>query len=620
MQLNLQKIFLLFLILFSKQVVGQVKFTVSVSPTLIGKNDFAQLKLTIENGNNVERINPPDLKDFDIQSGPNEETGMTSINGNVKKYYSQNYIIKPKTNGTFTIPFTSAIVDGVTYKSNSVVLKVSIKATLGNNTNLTPLGGLDMFVEPKQESVFKDYILKKGENIVEKIKKNMFVRVDVNKTSCFVGEPIVATYKLFTRLKSESNIIKNPSFNSFSVVDMEQQNGQNYQTEKINGREYNVYTIRKTQLYPLQAGTFTLEEAEVENVIHFIKEEYIKNREQNFFDDFGQNPLPPEALEDYKIVLKNNMVNITVKPLPLTTMPSNFKGAVGNFGINASLEKTTFSTDETGKLKILLAGEGNLQLITAPEIKWPNRIETFEPKFLENIEKNTVPVSGTKMIEYPFTTDSIGTFIVNTISFSFFDSKIGKYKTIYTKPITFTVTKGNGKKQAIASQNATAKKNWLTSFFANRKIVIVAIALLIGFVLFFWLRKDERKTNAAIDTKANEEIKRKEIEEKLQLKNKDWLVQSKNYLNANDEINFYKTLNVELNEFMLYKTGLDKSSFNKKNITDWLDENKISVNTVNQYQQFVSELETYLYNPFAEKKSMQLMCDEGRELIQLLSV
>jgi BatD DUF11 like domain len=620
MLLRLQKTFLLLFILCSQQLIGQVKFTATLSPNLIGKNDFTQLKLLVENGNNIEKIIAPDFKDFDLQSGPNEETGMTSINGNVKKYYAQNYILKPKTNGTFTIPFATAIVDGVAYKSNAVVVKVSIKATLGNNASPTPLGGLDIFAEPTQEPVFKDYILKKGENIAEKIKRNMFVRVDVNKTSCFVGEPIVATYKLFTRLKSESSITKNPSFNGFSVVDMEQPNALNYTTEKINGREYNVYTIRKTQLYPLQAGTFVLEEAEVENTIHFIKEDYLKNREQNFFNDFGQTPLPAEAVEDYKIILKNNAVNITVKPIPTVAMPSNFKGAVGHFTIDALLEKNSFTTDETAKLKVVLSGEGNLHLLTAPEIKWPSFIETYEPKFTEDLFKTTVPISGTKTAEYPFTTDSVGSFTLDTISFSFFDTKTGQYKTIYTRPIHFTVTKGTGKKQIQVTPTDSNNKNWLSSFFASRKMVIGVIAVLLLCVLFFWLKRDERKTNEELATKKNKEIEENELQQKMQLANKDWLSKTKNCIDNNDETNFYTVLNEEVNEFMLYKTGLDKSTSTKKNIVDWLDENKVSVVTANQYQQLINELETYLYNPFAQKKAMQEMYNTARDLVAALSL
>ncbi len=69
--------------------------------------------------------------------------------------------------------------------------------------------------QPEQE-----YILKPGEKLSEKIKKNIFVRVEADKTSCYIGEPLVVTYKLYSRLKSESKVTKRPSLNGFSVYDM----------------------------------------------------------------------------------------------------------------------------------------------------------------------------------------------------------------------------------------------------------------------------------------------------------------------------------------------------------------------------------------------------------------
>ena len=95
----------------------------------------------------------------------------------------------------------------------------------------------------------------------------MFLRVEVDKQSCFVGEPLVATYKLYTRLKSESNMTKNPSFNGFSVLDLQLPNDMSSTVEKYEGKEYNVYVIRKVQLYPLLAGELELGIAEIENTM-----------------------------------------------------------------------------------------------------------------------------------------------------------------------------------------------------------------------------------------------------------------------------------------------------------------------------------------------------------------
>lgn len=616
MLLYLQKTGLIFLFFCCKLSFAQVKFTASISPTTIGKNDFAQLKLSVENANAVEKISTPNFKNFSLQSGPNQESGMTSINGVVKKYIALVYIIKPKNVGTFTISPTTAIADGKEYTSNAVTLNVTNATTNTTPNNTTPFGLLDVFTEPTQETVFKDYIIKKGENPADKVNKNMFVKADVSKTTCFVGEPIVVTYKLYTRLKSESNIVKNPSFNGFSVVDMEQPNSMNYQSEKINGREYNVYTIRKTQLYALQPGIINLEEASVENIVHFVKDEYLKANQQNIFDNFGEVSLPADAYEDFKIILKNNPIAITVKPLPINNVANNFKGAVGSFAINATINKAQFTTDETCQLTIQLSGQGNLQLITTPDVKWPKQIESFEPKITDDLFKGTVPISGSKIITYPFIANAAGSYSLDSISFTYFDTKTGKYKTIYTNPIKFIVTKGIGKKATEVVN--TKKENWLSKLFANRNIVISIIAFIILTILFYWTKKDKKKTDATINKIKLVEEEKVALEEKFLLANKNWLSQSKYHMDDNDETNFYKTLNIELKEFIAFKTGLTAATLNKKAIADWFDENKINYSLQNKWQVYLNEVDDYLYNPFANKKPMQTMYENGAELIEAL--
>ena len=41
--------------------------------------------------------------------------------------------------------------------------------------------------------------------------------------------------------------------------------------EKYNGRMYNVYTLRKVQLYPLQAGTVAIDPLVAKNKVTFYK-------------------------------------------------------------------------------------------------------------------------------------------------------------------------------------------------------------------------------------------------------------------------------------------------------------------------------------------------------------
>ncbi|MFY7901109.1 MAG: hypothetical protein ACOVNY_13055 [Chitinophagaceae bacterium] len=83
----------------------------------------------------------------------------------------------------------------------------------------------------------KNNILQKGESIANKIKNNLFIQVSINKKKVVVGEPILATYLLCTRLESNSKLLSPPEFTGCSVIEMTTENL--YATiDTINGKTY----------------------------------------------------------------------------------------------------------------------------------------------------------------------------------------------------------------------------------------------------------------------------------------------------------------------------------------------------------------------------------------------
>ena len=628
MQPGLQKIFLFFFLLAGYGANAQLKFTATITPAEIGKDEYAQLKLMVENANEVQQIVPPNLNNFIIVSGPNQESGMTMNNNTVKKYIALSFIIKPKTTGSFTIPPSLAKADGIDLKSNSVKLKVTATSS-GNNPGVnafnSPFSGMDPFADPAPRSSYNDFILRKGENPLDKIKKNMFVRVEVDKKSAYVGEPVVATYKLYTRLKSESNMIKNPSFNGFSVLDLQQPADLSYTTEKLEGREYNVYVIRKVQLYPLLAGSLEMGIIEIENNVQFIKAEYV-DRQQDIFNDMFRDlanaTIPPEGIEMQKVTLQSKPLTILVKPLPDINKPGSFKGAVGNYTVNAMIEKNIFSTDDVGNMALIISGEGNMQMINAPVFAWPQGIEGFEPKATDDLFKGTVPVSGRKIFEYPFTVSKPGSYKIPAVAFSFFNTREAKYKTITINPVEFTVTKGTGKVNKINADTGTKQSgNYLAKFFNNRLRVVSFFAVLIIIGLIIWLKRDKRKENHA-NAKlpvAEEKIAEEKPVEEIIEGQQNPLAFAEECLQREDANLFYKELNLGLKKYLSKKFSISTEELNRKNIAAHLDAKGISIDTAAQLQELIEEIELHLYTPFADNEKMKDMYERAHGLVQLMN-
>lgn len=623
--------FTIFLTLIISLSFAQVKFSASTDSRTIGKNDYVEVQFTVENAANVESINPPSFKNFTVVSGPNQQSSMTSFNGNMKQSLSIGFVLRPLSTGNLTIASATAKADGKEYHSNPINIQVtntsSVKKPGGSTQSLSPFGNitLDFPTEPESHQ-FDDYILKKGENIPEKIRKNLFIRIDVSKKSCYVGEPIIATYKLYTRLKSESNVLKAPSFNGFSVSELEMPDNYQLRTEKFNGREYNVYTLRKVQLYPLQAGRLSLEPVEVKNNITFLKDEYAgKRRGDPFYDmlrDFAQENAPGDATEQQTITVSCDTLNITVKPLPDAGRPASFKGAVGNFKISGALEKNNITTDDAGSLKVIISGAGNIQLVNAPTVEWPDGVEGFESKASENLDKFSVPIKGDKIFIFPFTVSKPGDYTIPPANFSYFDISSQSYKTISTQPLAVHVKKGAGNPQKVftstTQNNSNKNKGWYNVINSYAVYFITAL-LLLGVLLVLFAKRKSNKKESIIEKETTANTPANKVEEVNEfIIPVNPLADAEEKLAEGDSSQFYKTLDVSLHKYLSEKLNVPAENLTKKKINERMDKCNVSVGTTLLVNSLLEDIELNLYAPFSSETQMQEAYEKASEVVSLL--
>ncbi len=621
MILLLKKIILLsVLMMLTGHLLAQVKFSASVSPVVINKDEYVTIRFVIENATDIKQLNPPDFRKFILISGPNQETGMSSVNGAVTQFSAVSYVLQPRLPGQYAINGATAIVGNISLRSNPV--KIVVRNILSGNAIAPPSASRGGFSDPFSQSAvpeFQDYILHTGENVQEKVAKNMQLRLQTDRTSCYVGEPIVASYKLYSRLKSESSLAKNPSFNGFSVIDLSQPDPSDYKRETLNGREYNVYNIRKAQLYPLQAGDVELETAVLENTIQFLKDGGA-NQPNSVRDLINGFSMSGETVPE-TVTLSSKPVTISVKPLPEAHKPSSFKGAVGEFTFEAAPEKTSFSTDETGSLGIRISGKGNLQLLTAPDINWPDGIEAFDPKVTDNTVRTTVPVSGNKVFIFSFAVEKAGTYILPPIEFSYFDPSSGTYKILQSKPVEFSILKGKGT-SALKQKPFVAKINssLLNSIFDHRWWIIGLISLLIFTLLFLWLKKESqiaeqvsRASTLAAKTQ-NESVQA--VLEKSELNQRNPLEEAERCLYLEDCVEFYRILNTEMKLFLARKFGRNGHEINFKFLLNALDGANVDNNLALRIQKLMQDLEFQIYTPFVQSEQRNQMYSRSHQLIQ----
>jgi hypothetical protein len=549
--------------------IAQVSFKTLVPQQPVVSGESFQVQYIIEGADKVTSIKPPAFSSFRFVAGPNTYTGTVSTNKGISTLKNLVYTLEAVKPGSFIIPGATLVVNGEMYRSNDVVVQVISKreAVQRSNAESTPNW---------------DYVLLPGENAEEKIKQNLFVKVAVDKRNCYVGEPVLATFKLYSRLQSKSDIAKNPGFYGFSVYDIISLQDNIAATERLNGKLFDVHTIRKVQLYPLQAGSFTIDPMEVLNKVEFATSAVSKKTEQQISEGLlgvHDDDKPGEGKAIYETNSSTEPVSITVKPLPERGRPAAFNGATGHFAIAAAVVKSRLSKNEEGLLEISIKGKGNFVQLDAPVIRWPAGMEGFAPAIKDSLDKSVVPLKGSRTFRFPFVCVNAGTYNLPAISFSFFDTDSNSYKTVSAKGLEVRVS------NTVQRNSLPQKKN--TSIAAQSekasRIAVIIIASLVLAILLYWGLIKKEKPAAII------------IPEKPALPAIPVLLEPV-YLSMTGESNiFFRELHGATWNFLHQRFGFSGSEMNKQLVQSRMNDAGIDDNTIQQLLTVLSQCETGIF-------------------------
>lgn len=571
-------------------VNSQVSFKATVQPDHIGISDVARVVFTISGYTSIEHIYPPPFDEVEIISGPDNFTETKIINGRKEKNFSLGFVIKPKRKGIIKFSPARAVVNGEAILSNEISLTVSSASPTVKLTD----DGTD------------DLVLKINEDPKKRVLENMNLLLKVNSRSVFVGEPVLAEFYLYSRLRSHSRLTKNPSFNGFSVVDIPVPENAENTPEKIGDKLFHVYPIIKEQLYPLQPGIFTIEPIELQNEVEFVRSTY------NSTDNIRQ--LPNDFLEPsevYTFSLQSNPIDITVNALPDVGRPDNFTGAVGQFHISGSTQKSQLTTEEEGKLRIEITGKGNLQMITAPPVNWPAKLDGFEPRTSDLLNKTTVPVSGKRIFEYAFSASHPGEYIIPPVVFHFFNPESKLYEQTIAGPFSVKVIQA----QTLTNIPNVNRPNSTVSYMYWVAIVGGLIGMLMLYVLLRAIRKDHRNEQNLQSSKAVE------VETASSLISvDDALKQSMLLIDDENSSIFFRSLKNELwSYFQSYFSGQGEI-ISSDTLRLKMTEKGLPQNDILEVENILREIEWNLYTPAGNSVQKRELFARVETLINRLNV
>lgn len=472
-------LFVAFLVLMAFAGNAQMSLSLSVSNKTIGSQDPLQVTYSYKNISSGQDAPSPNFDDWE-QQGTSSSSSVSIINGKSTSSINYTFTLLPKHTGRLTVPGLTVTINGQKLKCDAVAIQVKSKPHLASvQSSASATTGLQM---PNIASLFGDMgmddapppttgiIVHKGQSLDDATRGKFLIRILPNKTTCYLGEPILADYQFLSSVNCSWRPVKIPSFSSFSVADI-QQNQYPFNVQ-FDGKNYRAQSVRKVQLTPLKTGKILLDSCSV-------------NSQFSYLD------VPSREYRSANMMVKSSPKYIEVLPLPIKNRPANFSGAIGNFSIVATVEKNSLPAQENNNLHIEITGTGNLDGVTIPDIDWPSNIQAYDSRDSQAVDRSQFPMPRTLTFDVPFIGNKMGIAIIPAIKFSYFDTQKNDYQTISSDSIKLSFSAAAPSAEMPIITNAGSEKYlWI--------IIGIALILLLVMLLSWRLNKSKKKKEVII--------------------------------------------------------------------------------------------------------------------------
>lgn len=586
----------IFILAGAFQVSGNnVVFRANVPNTVIKGQTF-RVEFTV-NDAEAKNFRGPSFGDLEVKFGPTSSVSMSTqnLNGRVTASSSLTftYIVLASKEGSFSIPPATVSVDGKSYSSNALTVKVlppDKNVPQGSSSNMPSQGGLGNSAATSQTISSED----------------LFVRAILSKQSGYEQEAFLLTYKLFSRYErtaTDGTNTKFPDYEGFMTQEIELPPNKSWQMENLNGRNYATVVLRQLLIFPQRDGVLTIAPAKIGAVVGV----YVPRSSNNPFS------APTGGIQEVRKTLTTGAVTVNAKALP-SGKPVSFSGALGDFTMTSSLTPEKLRANEPVTLKLTFRGTGNIKLMKNPEVKFPADFETYDPKVDNDFKTTTSGMTGTKTIEYLAIPRHQGDFVIPSIEFSYFDLKTQTYKTVKTPEYKIHVEKAapgsggvvnnytdkeslkflNEDIRYIKTDNSKIKQQDDFIFGSWSYYLWYLIPLLSAIALFILFRKQARENAnlALVRTKKANKVAGKRLKK------------ANIYMKENKKEEFYDEVLKALWGYLSDKLNIPVSELSKDNVEAELTKYGVAEELITDFMDILNICEFARYAPVDDNNSM----------------
>ena len=572
-------------------------FTVEAPSQVVEGNKF-NVTFVLKNGEGSS-FTPPEVTGAKLIYGPSVSHSYSSswVNGKSSSSSSEEYtmIYKATATGKCHIGAASIVAGGNRYTTKAFTIDILPSGSQPSQSSQRTPGAPTPYSDPMTQSADKAV----GS-------KDLFVRIELSKPHVYEQQAVVCTIKLYTKYQiSQFMPTIQPSFDGFLIEEIPVQPSLN-KVETLDGERYMTAILKKCILYPQQSGKLTITSGNYDvSVVQF----------DTFKSIFGSISKPVE--KDLKV--QSNTATVNILPLP-EPKPASFTGAVGRFNVTTDLKPATgLKTYSAATYRYIISGTGNIKYIKAPEVKFPEQFDVYDPKTDVQVNDGAGDMSGKVVMDYTFIPQYAGEFEIPASEFSYFDPDAGKYETITVPARHLSVAKGEGQPsnhyrmknmdiRPIKSGDLGLKKahGYIVDHWAYWLWFLLPLAALMAVLLYYRKQLKERADVRRMRSKRASKVAQRRLKA------------ARGYASRGDRSGFYAEMLNALWGYMSDKLSIPVSELSKDNINAELEQYGIDEQLRQASIGLIDKCEFAQYAPELASGDMNAVLDEAAGIIDRL--
>jgi hypothetical protein len=415
----------------------------TVDRTTLGSGEPLALTITVNGAEG--QPDPPALEDFRILDAASG-TQISTVNGSTTVQTVTQYLLLPLRTGDLLIPSIPVVVDGQTYRTDPIRITVSEAASssapaASGSSSQTPLSQsgsdpfdlfnmLDQWMQQSSGLGSPSGLVSPSGSYPQIAApaalqgQDYYAEAQIDKQTAYQGEQVLYTLRFFQALDPYGEIqYQPPAFSGFWSKQLPDQ--QTYVTQ-AGGRTYRVTEMQQV-LFPTVAGPVAIDPARL--------------------------VVPGDFMGGGGFEVASPPLTLDVEPLPAGA-PASFQGAVGQYQMEAGVDKTETKVGDAVTQRVTITGVGNIEQVADPA--WPDDTtwRAFDSKSTTDSQFQDGQFFGIRRIERVLVPTQPGDPTLPAPEFSYFDPAAGQYRTIGAEPVSVSVA-SDGSAPASAAQPAS---------------------------------------------------------------------------------------------------------------------------------------------------------------------